>query len=76
MPGFGGPGFAGLDPGRGRTHRSSSHAEEASHIELEELTTITHNYVLGLWGGGKKRGRLATDISLGPIFLTKKNTDF
>ena len=28
------------------------------------------NHVLGLWGGKKTRGRLATDLSSGPIFLT------
>ena len=28
---------------------------------------------MGLWGGKRKRGRLATDVSSGPIFLTKKN---
>ena len=64
---FGGLGFASSDPGCGPTHRSSSHAVVASHIaELEGLATRIYNYVLGLWGG-KKRGRLATDVSSGPI---------
>ena len=30
---FSGPGFAVLDPGRGPTHLSSSHAVVASHIQ-------------------------------------------
>ena len=41
--------------------------------ELEGLTSRIYNYVLGLWGE-KKRGRLATDVSSGTIFLTKKHT--
>ena len=54
----------------GPSHCSSGHAVVASHIgELECLTTRIYNYVLGLWGGGKKK-RLATDVSSGPIFLT------
>ena len=65
-------GFTGSDSGHGRTHHSSSHAMVASYIEeLEGLTTRIYNYVLGLWGL-KKRGRLATDVSSGPIFLRKK----
>ena len=58
-----------MDPGHGPTHRSSGHAEAASHIELEGLTTRIDNYALALWGG-KKRGRLAIDVGSGPIFLT------
>ena len=53
---FGGLGSTGLDPGHGPTHCSSSHVEAASHIEESEgLTTRIYNYVLGLWGGGKKK---------------------
>ena len=46
----------------------------ASHTEeLEGPTTGIHNYVLGVFGEREeKRGRLATDVSSGPIFLTKK----
>ena len=47
-------GFAGLDPGRGPMHGSSSHAVVASHTELEGLTTRIYNYVLGLWEEKKK----------------------
>ena len=36
----------------------SSHAMAAAHIELEGLRTRTYNYVLGLWGGKKKRKTL------------------
>ena len=66
-------GFTGLDPGRGPTHSSSSHALVTSHIEeLEWPTTRIYNCILGLWGEKKKKGRLATDVSSGPIFLNKK----
>ena len=62
--------FAGSDPGHGSTHCSSSHAVVASYIEeVEGLTARIHIYVTELWRG-KKRGRLGTDVSLGPIFLT------
>ena len=61
-----------MHPEGGPTHHSSSHAVAASHIEeLEGLTTRVYNYALVLWAG-KKRGRLATDVSSGPIFLTKR----
>ena len=53
-------------------HCSSGHAVAAFHIELERPTTRIYNYVLGLWGEKKKRRELATDVSSGPIFLTKK----
>ena len=44
------------DPGHGLTHLSSGHAGAASHIkELKGYTTKIYNYVLGLWGGKKKR---------------------
>ena len=72
---FGGPGFAGLDPGCRPTYGSSSHAEAVSQIEeLKGLTIGTYNYVLRLWGG-KKRGRLALVVSSGLIFLTKKKEE-
>ena len=71
---FSDPGFAGLDPGHRPTRHSSSHAEVASHIEeLEGSTTWIYNYVLGALGRKKKRGRLATDVSSGPIFLNNNN---
>ena len=44
----------------------------AQREELEGPTTRIYNYVLGLWGG-KKRGRMVTDVSSGPI-LKKKIT--
>ena len=48
--------FASSDPGHGPTHRSSSHAVAASHIEqLEALTAKIHNYVLGFWGEKRKK---------------------
>ena len=41
----------------------------ASHREeLEWLTTRIYNDALGLWGEKKRRRRLATDVSSGPIF--------
>ena len=68
-------GFAGLDPWRGPAHRSSSHAVLASHTEeLEGHTTMIFNDVLGLWGGKKKRGGLATDVNSGIILPTTKKT--
>ena len=63
-------GFAGSDP-RQTWHRSPSHAEAASHIaELEGPTTRIYSYVLGGFAGQKKKRkkRLATDVSSGPIF--------
>ena len=73
---FGGLGFTGLDPGHGPIHHLSSQTVEASNIEeLQRLTTMTYNYVLGLLGK-KKRERLATDDSSGSIFLTKKKNHF
>ena len=68
-----------MDPGHGPIYRSSSHAVAAPHIEeLEGLTTRIYNYVLGLWREKEKkeRGRLAIDVSSGPIFLTKKKNLF
>ena len=61
------------DPGLGTTCCSSSHAVVVCHIEeMEWLTTRIYNYVLGLSGGNKNRGKLATDVSSGPIFLSKR----
>ena len=69
----GGPGFTGSDLGCGPTYHSSSQAMAASYVEeLEGHTARIYNYVLGLQGEKKKRGRLATDVGSGPIFLTKK----
>ena len=71
---FGVLALAGLGPGHGPTCHASSNAVAASHIEeLEGLTTRVYNYGLGLWRRKQKRGRLATDVSSGPIFLTKKD---
>ena len=53
----------------------SSHAVAAAHIEeLEGPTTRIYHYALGLWGGKKRRerGRLAMDVSSGPIYPRKK----
>ena len=65
---FGGPGFLGFGSWVQTWHRSSSHAEVASHIvQPEGPTTRIYNYVLGGFGEkqkGKKR-RLATDVSSG-----------
>ena len=34
---------------------------------------MTYNYLLGLWGEkGKKRRRIGNNVSLGPVFLSKK----
>ena len=52
----------------------SSHAVAMAHTEdLEGFATRIYSYVLGLWGGRKKRGRLATDFSSGPNFPRKNN---
>ena len=62
--------FPGMEP-----HHSSvsCHAVATAHKEeLEGLTTKIYNYVLGLWGGEKKRGRLATGVSSGQIFPSEK----
>ena len=63
-------GFASLDPGCGPTHRSSGHAEAASHIaQPEALTTRIYNYVPGGFGEKNKtkrnKTRLATVVSSG-----------
>ena len=65
----GGP---GPYPRRASRHRFFSHAEAASHIQqLEGCTTMTYNYLLGLWGE-EKGGRLAIDVSSELVFLSKK----
>ena len=70
---FGGPGFAGSDPGCGPIHCSSSHAVVACHIEeLGGPTTRIYNHAVGSSGEKKKRGRLATYVNSGPIFQKKK----
>ena len=59
------------------THHSSGHAEAASHMEeLEGPTARIYNYVLGLWGGKKKRERLATDVTQGQSSSHTKKIDF
>ena len=63
-------GFAGSDPGCGPTHRSSSHAEAVSHIEELQLYNYDTQLCTGALGR-KKKGRLAKDVSAGPIFLKK-----
>ena len=73
---FGSLGFTGLDPGCGPMYHSSSHAVVTPHIEeLEWLSTRVHNYVLGLWEEKRNRGRLATDVFSGPIFLPPKKKE-
>ena len=70
---FGGPGFTSSDPGHGPMPCSSSHAGAVSHIqELERPMTRISSYTLGLWGGKKKKTKIGRDVSLGPIFLSKK----
>ena len=71
-------GFTGSDPGHRPSHRSSGHTEAASHkAQPEALTTRIYYYVLGGFVEKKKekrkkeRGRLATDVSSGPIFNKK-----
>ena len=79
----------GLDPGRTPKHCFSGHAEATSHIQqLEGCTTMTYNYLLGLWrkikGGGlavdvsselvfhNKMRGISMDVSSGLIVFTKK----
>ena len=51
----------------------SRHAVAADHNELEGLTTRICNDALGLWGGKRGGGRLATNVSLGRILPYKQN---
>ena len=75
------PRFVGSDPECGTTHCSSSHAVSASHIEeLEGLRTSIYNYVLGLWGEGKKKEedwqqKLAWGQSSSPKSIPKKKKE-
>ena len=70
---FGSPRFAGSDPGHRALHHSSSHAVAASHVQ--EFKDLQLGSTTLCWGfeEGQKKGRLATDVSLGPIFLKKTN---
>ena len=65
---FGGLGFTGSDPRCGPTHRSSSHAVAASHIQNRGLAQILAQQQ----SSSSKKGGLATDVSSGPVFLTRK----
>ena len=64
--------LVGSDPRHGPMHHSSSHAVAASHIQnarkSAQMLAQGHS-------SSRKRGRLATDISLWPIFLTKKKQE-
>ena len=64
---FIGPRFAGLDPGRGPTHCSSSHAVAASHIQ--NRGRLTQMLAQGQSSLSKKR-KIGKGVSSGPIFLT------
>ena len=56
---FGGPGFHELGSQAWTWHRSSSHAEVASHIaQPEGPTTGIHNYVLGDFGDKNKKKKV------------------
>ena len=67
------PGFAGLDPGHGPIHHSSSHAVVASHIQ--NRGRLSQTLAQGQSSSSKKV-RLATDVSSGPIFLTHTQKDY
>ena len=57
-------GFASWDPGGRTWHRSSSHAEAASHTaQPEVLTARIHNYVLG--GFEEKKRKKKKKLVLG-----------
>ena len=60
------PGFAGSDPGC-RPTPLISHAMEASHVQSRGR--LAQMLAQGLSSSSKKRGELATDISLGHIFF-------
>ena len=68
---FSGPGFVGLDPRHGAIHCSSSHAVMASYIG--NRGKLTQMLAQGPSSSSKKR-KIGTDISSGPIFLTKTTT--
>ena len=61
-----GLGFTGSDP---RHRPTSSHAVAASHIHKIEEDWYSDNLPQA------KRGRLATDVSSGPVFLTNKKKE-
>ena len=63
------PGFAGSDPGCGPAPLIS-HAVEASYVESRGR--LAQMLAQGKISSSKKRGGLATDVSSGRIFLTKK----
>ena len=68
-----GPGFCRFGSWARTWYRSSGHAEVGSHMpQLEGPTTRICNYVLGGFGEKKKKKRLATDVSSGPIFKKEK----
>ena len=67
---FGGPVFAGLDSGRGPAHHSSSHAVVAYYIKNRGRLP---QMLAKIQSSSSKRRKLATDVSSGPIFFTKKN---
>ena len=73
------PGFRWFGSRAQTRHRSSGHAEAASHRpQLEGPTTRIYNYTGGLWreDEGEKR-RLTTDASSGANLLKKiKDTSF
>ena len=59
-------------PGR-EPHYSSVRSHDVAAAHTEEIATRIYNYVLGLRGGKKeKRGRLATDVSSGRIYPSRK----
>ena len=66
---FGSPGFRRSGSWVQTRHRTSGHAEAASHVaQPEALTTGIYNYVLGGFGEKKKKRnkiRLATVVSSG-----------
>lgn len=68
---FGGPGFVGLEPKHEPTHCSLC-CGGVPHTKWKEIATDVKSVTIFLMqkkGGG---GRLATHVSLGPLFLTKK----
>ena len=69
---LGSPGFHQFESWVQTWHRSSGHAIAASHIaEPEGPTTRICNYILGGFVEKKKKKKLATDVSSGPIFEKK-----
>ena len=60
----------GLDPGHGPMCHSSSHDVVASDIQIRGR--LAWMLAQQQSSSSEKRGRLAMDVSSGPIFLTKK----